>query len=737
MEESVLDLVPQTSVGQTNLDKTFTSDGSTSDVEQEEQEEQPINVHLLEDTIDPVLERATTQDNTMPQTPRNPNLNLNHTSSDTYEHSQIIQNVHHDNAIDIVESDDEHLELKQSGHRKVQQDNSQDSKSSNLGQSVHTINQGKRKRDNTDNRVPKLQNRQQLRQEEARLNEPPNSIIDSESRPNTSMFTAELPKKLAEGIQNINGIVYNDRGYEICGHMNQHNKPCQRIGNCPFHGQSSAAKKQELTHSKSTIVDLREAEARVEDSSELGTKETDKEIQEITQESSSSDEVKLPESGTTYVVQNNDIPKLKKNETRSEGIQNESGFVKKVPFKQGWSREEHIRFLIGLSWYGKGAWKEISSVVVTRSPTQIQSHAQKYFLRQRQPSKNKKSIHDITMEDLQEMSADTKQAYLLQNQRQFQVPSGPPPVNQPAYAPPVQNNQKDPSPTVQPTPDFRPYSTNVPYPAQYPVHYQPQGPSTYQYSFPSGQSQLQVPVIPNPQPIPASNPVYPNNPSVYPPPMPYPQPAYPPQPPPPPPPVHYGYPQPPPPVYPPPPHMVPPNNTFPAPPVPNQPWQPPSYQMPGPYQQSQYNYVPNNPPAMPYPMNQNPAAPFPSYHANSNAMYSQPYIPQDANRNNAFTTNTNNMYPPNWTNPQIFSHMTPGEHSSFHDTEHKKKIEEDEKLQDENTLSENNLQEPHDSFDDQFAESAPGNNFEIADINDHHNQDIVPSFPEDTQKYLL
>jgi len=37
-------------------------------------------------------------------------------------------------------------------------------------------------------------------------------------------------------------------------------------------------------------------------------------------------------------------------------------------------------------------------VVKSRNATQIQSHAQKYFLRQQQGSKNKRSIHDLTLE---------------------------------------------------------------------------------------------------------------------------------------------------------------------------------------------------------------------------------------------------------------------------------------------------------------------------------------------------
>lgn len=56
-------------------------------------------------------------------------------------------------------------------------------------------------------------------------------------------------------------------------------------------------------------------------------------------------------------------------------------------------------FLIGLKKFGKGDWRSISrNVVVTRTPTQVASHAQKYFLRQTSMKKERKrsSIHDIT-----------------------------------------------------------------------------------------------------------------------------------------------------------------------------------------------------------------------------------------------------------------------------------------------------------------------------------------------------
>ncbi|KAI4347794.1 hypothetical protein L6164_008576 [Bauhinia variegata] len=60
------------------------------------------------------------------------------------------------------------------------------------------------------------------------------------------------------------------------------------------------------------------------------------------------------------------------------------------------------RFLLGLEKYGKGDWRSISrNFVVTRSPTQVASHAQKYFLRQSSENKERRraSIHDITTVD--------------------------------------------------------------------------------------------------------------------------------------------------------------------------------------------------------------------------------------------------------------------------------------------------------------------------------------------------
>ncbi|OIW18057.1 hypothetical protein TanjilG_19289 [Lupinus angustifolius] len=72
-----------------------------------------------------------------------------------------------------------------------------------------------------------------------------------------------------------------------------------------------------------------------------------------------------------------------------------------------WTAEEHRLFVRGLEKCGNGDWKGIATkFVVSRNPSQVASHAQKYFLRQNttKDDRKRKSIHDITTRESDQTS---------------------------------------------------------------------------------------------------------------------------------------------------------------------------------------------------------------------------------------------------------------------------------------------------------------------------------------------
>lgn len=72
-----------------------------------------------------------------------------------------------------------------------------------------------------------------------------------------------------------------------------------------------------------------------------------------------------------------------------------------------WTEEEHRMFLLGLQKLGKGDWRGIArNYVITRTPTQVASHAQKYFIRQSNMSRRKRrsSLFDIVADEVSKFS---------------------------------------------------------------------------------------------------------------------------------------------------------------------------------------------------------------------------------------------------------------------------------------------------------------------------------------------
>ncbi|GJQ15050.1 hypothetical protein GpartN1_g6841.t1 [Galdieria partita] len=146
---------------------------------------------------------------------------------------------------------------------------------------------------------------------------------------------------IGENVIFVNGIAYNSRGFRVCGAPNQRGGFCARFGQCPFHKE----KETTLQMNEDTVL-------------------------ELTQQTFTDKCVLLQSNGRK--------------------------------FKNAWKLDEHQRFLIALKKWGHGNWIQIADYVGTRSASQCQSHAQKYYLRKQKLASNaslKRSIFDWIDED--------------------------------------------------------------------------------------------------------------------------------------------------------------------------------------------------------------------------------------------------------------------------------------------------------------------------------------------------
>ncbi|KAL4341769.1 hypothetical protein GQ457_08G026320 [Hibiscus cannabinus] len=145
-----------------------------------------------------------------------------------------------------------------------------------------------------------------------------------------------------------------------------------------------------------------------------------------------------------------------------------------------WTEEEHRMFLLGLQKLGKGDWRGISrNYVISRTPTQVASHAQKFFIRQSNVSRRKRrsSLFDIVADE----SGDTpmvSQDMFPPNHPQTEAQSNeqlpiPPPLDEDKTM--DSNNSNDGESVAQKSESSQPC-----YPVVYPAYFPP----FFPYSFP-------------------------------------------------------------------------------------------------------------------------------------------------------------------------------------------------------------------------------------------------------------
>ncbi|KAK4770366.1 hypothetical protein SAY87_030898 [Trapa incisa] len=143
-----------------------------------------------------------------------------------------------------------------------------------------------------------------------------------------------------------------------------------------------------------------------------------------------------------------------------------------------WTEEEHRMFLLGLQKLGKGDWRGISrSFVISRTPTQVASHAQKYFIRQTCMSRRKRrsSLFDMVADEASDMPMES-QDFLSVNPSKPEAESNdhlpapplpPAPEEEEEYESMESSNSNEGGDSAPPAP--KPELTQTSYPVIYPA----------------------------------------------------------------------------------------------------------------------------------------------------------------------------------------------------------------------------------------------------------------------------
>lgn len=182
-----------------------------------------------------------------------------------------------------------------------------------------------------------------------------------------------------------------------------------------------------------------------------------------------------------------------------------------------WTEEEHRMFLLGLQKLGKGDWRGISrNYVISRTPTQVASHAQKYFIRQSNLSRRKRrsSLFDIVAEEAEDTPMVSHDFFSVNPQDPETHNSQgnnslPPPLEEECESMASTNSTADADSNSAPNPESSQISNPQPmvvssqncYPVMYPTFYPGYYPFSVQFFAPYETSSVpttELAPIPNP-----------------------------------------------------------------------------------------------------------------------------------------------------------------------------------------------------------------------------------------------